>query len=149
MRSCLRGCLERMEIFKNKLIHVRKSAYNGTFGTPKSDASVADIPLSAELAKALRKDLRSKHFRNNLLGVLFANRRLRPFSDNKLREKYLRPLLRSLEMKQVGFHAIRHGVALELMCSRASTRRRTHSLMKSEYSCSRWKICLVINSLRS
>lgn len=31
--------------FENKLIHIRKSAYNGTLGTPKSDASAADIPL--------------------------------------------------------------------------------------------------------
>ena len=49
--------------------------------------------------------------------VLFANRRLRPYSDNKLREKHLRPLLKSLGMKAVGFHAIRHGVASELINS--------------------------------
>jgi integrase len=103
--------------FENRLIHVRKSAYNGTLGTPKSDASAADIPLSAKLAKALRRHLASKHYRENPLGVLFANRRLRPFSDNKLREKHLRPLLKSLRMKQVGFHAIRHGVASELINS--------------------------------
>ncbi len=103
--------------FENKIIHVTKSAYNGTLGTPKSAASVADIPLSARLAKALRKHLASKHYRENPLGVLFANRRLRPFSDNKLREKYLRPLLRSLGIKRVGFHAIRHGVASELINS--------------------------------
>lgn len=30
---------------------------------------------------------KSKHFRENSLGVLFANRGLRPFSENKLREK--------------------------------------------------------------
>jgi integrase len=106
--------------FDNRLIHVTKSAYNGTLGTPKSDASAADIPLSATLAKALRGHLHSKHYRENPLGVLFANRRLRPFSDNKLREKSLRPLLRSLEMKQVGFHAIRHGVASELLNSGTS-----------------------------
>jgi len=103
--------------FENKLIHVRKSAYNGTLGTPKSDASAAEIPLSATLAKALRRHLASRHYRENPLGVLFANRRLRPFSDNKLREKHLRPLLKSLGMKQVGFHAIRHGVASELINS--------------------------------
>jgi len=103
--------------FENKLIHVTKSAYNGTLGTPKSDASAAAIPLSATLAKELRKHLASKYYRDSPLGVLFANRRLRPFSDNKLREKNLRPLLRSLGMKSVGFHAIRHGVASELINS--------------------------------
>jgi integrase len=103
--------------FENKVIHVTKSAYNGTLGTPKSKASAADIPLSAALAKELRKHLKSKHYRKNSLGVLFANRRLRPYSDNKLREKHLRPLLKSLGMKAVGFHAIRHGVASELINS--------------------------------
>ena len=103
--------------FENRVIHVTKSAYNGTLGTPKSAASVADIPLSAALAKELRKHLKSKRFRENPLGVLFANNRLRPYSDNKLREKHLRPLLKSLGMKAVGFHAIRHGVASELINS--------------------------------
>lgn len=103
--------------FENRVIHVTKSAYNGKLGTPKSVASAADIPLPAVLAKELRKHLKSKHFRENPLGVLFANRHLRPYSDNKLREKHLRPLLKSLDMKAVGFHAIRHGVASELINS--------------------------------
>jgi integrase len=109
----------RVEVvdFENEVIHITKSAYNGTLGTPKSVASAADIPLSATLAKELRKHLKSKRFRENPLGVLFANRRLRPYSDNKLREKHLRPLLKALGMKTVGFHAIRHGVASELINS--------------------------------
>ena len=37
-----------------------------------------------------------------------------------MREKCLRPLLSSLGMKQVGFHAIRHGVASELLNSGTS-----------------------------
>jgi len=100
--------------FENKFIHVTKSAYNGALGTPKSDVNLTDISLSAELAMALRNRLRSKHFRKNPLGVLFANRCLHPVSDDK---QYLWPLLRSLEMKQVGFHAIRHGVASGLLNS--------------------------------
>lgn len=105
--------------FENELIHVTKSAYKGKLGTPKSDASAADIPLSDTLAKAIKKHLKSKHYKANPLGVLFANRNLRPYSDNKLRTYKLQPLLRSLEMKQVGFHAIRHGVASELINSGA------------------------------
>jgi integrase len=105
--------------FENKVIHVTKSAYNGNLGTPKSVASAADIPMSAALAKELRKHLKSKHYRKNPLAVLFANRCLRPYSDNKLREKHLRPLLKCLGMKAVGFHAIRHGVASELINSGA------------------------------
>jgi integrase len=103
--------------FDNEVIHVTKSAYNGTLGTPKSAASAADIPLSATLANEIRKHMKSKRYRENPLGVLFANNRLRPYSDNKLREKHLHPLLKELGMKQVGFHAIRHGVASELINS--------------------------------
>jgi integrase len=103
--------------FEHKIIHVRKSAYKGKLGSPKSDASTADIPLSAVLAKELRKHLKSKHYRENPLGVLFANRNLRPYSDSKLRTYKLQPLLKSLGMKKVGFHAIRHGVASELINS--------------------------------
>ena len=66
--------------FEDKVIHVTKSAYKGKLGTPKSKASTADIPLSAMLAKELRKHLKSKHYRENALGVLFANRNLRPYS---------------------------------------------------------------------
>jgi integrase len=99
--------------FEEKFIHVTKSAYNGTLGTPKSKASEANILLSTTLEEALRKHLASEHYRENLLGVLFANRRLGSYSDNKLRAKSLRPLLKFLGMKQVGFHAIRHTVASE------------------------------------
>src|SRR5260370_30703841 len=103
--------------FKNNVTNVRKSVYNGTLGTRKSSASAADIPWCAALAKELRKHLKSKRYRENPLGVLFANNRLRPYSDGKLREKKLHPLLKSLGMKPVGFHAIRHGVASELINS--------------------------------
>ena len=80
---------------------------------------MANILLSTTLEEALRKHLASKHYRKNPLGVLFANRRLRPYSDSKLRAKNLRPLLKFLGMKQVGFHAIRYGVASELINSGA------------------------------
>jgi integrase len=62
--------------------------------------------------------LASKHFRQNGLGLLFANRHGRPFSANKLREKKLRPLLSSLGI--AGFHAFRHGVATTLIDRGAS-----------------------------
>jgi len=98
--------------FRRKLIHVRHSAYNGALGTPKSAASVADLHMPPELEKRLKTFIASRHYRKNHLGLLFCNRRNRPYSDNKLREKALRPLLVSLKMQQTGkaFHAIRHSV---------------------------------------
>jgi integrase len=101
--------------FRRKSISIRHSAYNGTLGSPKSEASKADVPMPDALAKILRQFIDGKHYRKNDLGLLFCNRRNRPYSDNKLREKDLRPLLESLEMRRIGFHAFRHAVASELI----------------------------------
>lgn len=79
---------------------------------PRPSALTADAARSSNSAQEL---LASKHYRQNDLGLLFANRRLRPFSANKLREKKLRPLLRSLGIPIAGFHAFRHGVAITLI----------------------------------
>jgi integrase len=106
--------------FTRQLIHVRSSVYAGTLGTPKSEASTASLPMPPVLATRLRTFLASKHYRQNGLSLLFANRRLRPFSANKLREKKLRPLLTSLGIPLAGFHAFRHGVATTLIDRGAS-----------------------------
>jgi integrase len=106
--------------FKRQLIHVRSSVFAGTLGTPKSEASMAPLPMPPVLATRLKTFLASKQFRQNGLGLVFANRRLRPFSANKLREKKLRPLLCSLGISLAGFHAFRHGVATMLIDRGAS-----------------------------
>jgi integrase len=106
--------------FERRLIHVRHSVYAGNLDTPKSEASMASLPMPPVLATQLRTFLASKHFRQNSLGLLFANRRGRPFSANKLREKKLRPLLCSLGIPLAGFHAFRHGVATTLIDRGAS-----------------------------
>lgn len=104
--------------FEREVIHVRSSLDpKRELGTPKSKASIADVPLCGALARELKKYLKSKHYRENAMNLLFANRRMRPYADSKLREKCLQPLLRKLGMEQVGFHAIRHGVASELLNS--------------------------------
>jgi len=101
--------------FQRKTVSIRHSVYNGTLGTPKSQASKADVPMPDALARILREFIDGKNYRKNDLGLLFCNRRNRPYSDNKLREKNLRPLLESLKLPRVGFHAFRHAVASELI----------------------------------
>lgn len=101
--------------FKTKTIRIQKSAYKGKLGTPKSKASMAPVPMCAALQKALTTHLKSKHYRENPLGVVFTNRNERPYSDNKLRVYKLHPLTKKLGIKHCGFHAIRHGVASELI----------------------------------
>jgi len=105
--------------FRRKQICVRCSTYAGQIGTPKSKASIADLPMPAALETRLKTYLASKHYRQNSLGLLFVNRRGRPYSANKLREKKLRPLLLELGIPLAGFHAFRHAVASELIDSGA------------------------------
>jgi len=106
--------------FQRRLIHIRHSVFAGTLGTPKSEASRASLPMPLDLTHRLETFLASKHYRPNSQGLLFANRRGRPFSANKLREKKLRPLLSSLGIPLAGFHAFRHGVATALIDQGAS-----------------------------
>ena len=105
--------------FLRKLIRVRCSAYAGHIGTPKSKASMADLPMPSALESRLKIYVGSRHYRKNELGLLFANRRGRPYSSDKLREKKLRPLLVKLGIPLAGFHAFRHAVASELIDSGA------------------------------
>jgi integrase len=89
--------------FERKVIHVQHSVSpDGTLGTPKSKASKADVPMPEALAKILRAFLKSKTYRENPIGLVFCNRNDRPYSDNKLREYRLSPLLESLKMRRVG-----------------------------------------------
>jgi integrase len=71
------------------------------------------MPSALEIR--LLKYLASSRYRKNDLGVLFASRRGRPFSADKLLEQRLRPLLRSLKMPLGGFHGFRHAEATELI----------------------------------
>jgi integrase len=105
--------------FRRKLINVRCSTYGGQLGTPKSAASVADLPMPPALETRLRTYLASNQYRKNDLGLLFVNRRGRPYSANKLREKNFRPLLRLLGIPLGGFHGFRHAVATEMIDSGA------------------------------
>jgi integrase len=52
--------------------------------------------------------------------LLFANRKGRPFSANKLREKQLHPLLVRLGIPRGGFHSMRHGAASSLLADGAT-----------------------------
>lgn len=115
--------------FKRKVVCVRHSAYNGTLGTPKTKASVADLHMPIELENALHEFLASGYYRPNPLGLVFCNERFRPYSDNKVRAKLLRPLLCKLGLysPRKVFHAIRHttgSAMLELGASIVNVQRQ-------------------------
>jgi integrase len=100
--------------FNRKLVHVRQSVDAATRDVQavKSQASSADVPLPSQLEARLRKHLKAHDGKSELL---FVNRRGRPFSANKLREKQLHPLLVRLGIPRGGFHSMRLGAASALL----------------------------------
>ncbi|MGB8591789.1 MAG: site-specific integrase, partial [Candidatus Acidiferrales bacterium] len=100
--------------FEHKIIRVRQSVDGATrkIQACKSASSRADVPMPPQLEKRLRHYLLTRVSESDLL---FVNRRGRPFSANKLREKQLHPLLKKLGVPRGGFHAARHGATSELL----------------------------------
>jgi len=105
--------------FTRKIIRVRQSVDAATRNVQavKSQASSADVPMPSQLAARLRVYLQKHEEKTDLL---FVNRRGRPFSANKLREKQLHPLLVKLGIPRGGFHAARHGATSALLADGAT-----------------------------
>jgi integrase len=101
--------------FTQKIIRIRQSVDAATrkIQAVKSKSSNADLPTSAELEARLRDYLLQHH--DGKADLLFLNRRGRPFSANKLREKTLHPLLDRLGIPRGGFHSARHGASTALI----------------------------------
>jgi integrase len=105
--------------FAKNVIRIRQSvdAATRTVGVVKSKVSSADLPMSRELEARLRAHLLRREGKTDLL---FVNRRGRPYSANKLREKQLHPLLDALKIPRGGFHSMRHGAASSLLADGAT-----------------------------
>ena len=116
--------------FGRKIFRVRQSVDAATrqVQAVKSQASSADVPMPAQLEGRLRSHLITHNGKSELLLV---NRRGRPFSANKLREKQLHPLLVKLGIPRGGFHSMRHGAASALLADGVTPavvqRQRRHS----------------------
>jgi integrase len=105
--------------FAKHVIRIRQSVDAATRSVQavKSQASSADVPMPNQLETRLRALLLKHDGKSELL---FTNRRGRPFSANKLREKHLHPLLVKLGIPRGGFHSMRHGAASALLADGAT-----------------------------
>jgi len=105
--------------FTRKIVRVRQSVDAATRDVQavKSQASSADLPLPSQLEARLRTFLQKREGKSELL---FENKRGRPYSANKLREKQLHPLLDALHIPRGGFHSMRHGAASALLADGAT-----------------------------
>jgi len=94
---------------ENAVIHVRQSVWRGQIQTVKSRKGNRRFPVSPQLVRHLRANLRS--WRPNALGLLFATENGTPWDHSLIRKRKLHPLLKRLGIRQCGFHAFRHGNA--------------------------------------
>jgi integrase len=91
------------------LLTVRRSAWRGKLGRPKTKKSFRDIALSPQCVWHLRDFLQSRLPNEHRL--LFATRNGTPWDPNMLRKRRFRSLLKTLNIqipKGNGFHAFRH-----------------------------------------
>jgi len=102
-----------------RIIRIRQSVDAATriLHAVKSMASSADVPMPSQLGERLRRHFQTHDGKTDLL---FVNRRGRPFSANKLREKVLHPLLAKLGIPRGGLHSMRHGAASALLADGAT-----------------------------
>jgi integrase len=104
--------------FEQRLIFVRRSAWYRHLISPKSSRSVATVPMPGPLSEVLTNFLAS--WRPNEKRLLFSNRRGNPYSENKVVQHRLWPILDALSIPRCGMHAFRHSHGSLLHASGAS-----------------------------
>jgi integrase len=104
--------------FEQRLIFVRRSAWYRHLISPKNSRSVATVPMPEPLAELLTNYLAS--WRPNEKKLLFSNLRGNPYSENKVVQIRLWPILDALSIPRCGMHAFRHSHGSLLHSSGAS-----------------------------
>ena len=95
--------------FERRLLVVRRSAWRGKLGAPKTRKSTRAVELSPQATEQLKLHLRS--WRPNPDRLVFASRNGTPWDANLLLKRKFRPLLDELKIEVPsgnGFHALRH-----------------------------------------
>jgi integrase len=115
---------------ERKLLHVRRSAWNGKIQTAKSETSETVLPIPNALATIL-KDYRAT-WQPNPQGFLFVTRNGRPPSSNKVVEYRLWTILDALGIPRCGLHAFRHTHTALLLDSGATPKVTQRQLRHSD-----------------
>jgi len=91
------------------VVKVGQSVWRGRIQEPKTENAHRAIMLSPQFVEHLKGFLRS--WRPNERRLLFATSRGTPWDAGLVVKRKLRPLLRSLGIREAGLHAFRHGIA--------------------------------------
>jgi integrase len=101
-----------------RLLHVRRSAWNGKVQTTKSKASETVLPIPQPLIDVLKEY--QTEWKPNPRGFLFVTRNGCPPSSNKVVEYHLWTILDALGIPRCGLHAFRHSHTALLLHSGAT-----------------------------
>jgi len=112
---------------QNKLLHITQTAWYGTIQTAKNTGSETDLPIPEALAGMFKAYLKDRP-----AGLLFINKRGRPFTAEKVVQKQLWPILDALKIPRAGFHAFRHMHTSLLLQSGASPKVTQRQLRHSD-----------------
>ena len=94
---------------ERRLLVVRRSAWRGQLGAPKTQKSTRAIELSPQAIEQLQAHLCS--WRPNVNRLVFASKNGTPWDANLMLKRKFRPLLKALGIdvpRGNGFHALRH-----------------------------------------
>jgi integrase len=97
-----------IEDLSGRNLRVRRSAWRGTLGTPKTGRGVRQFVISEALADHLKNYIAGL---DRTSGLLFQTKNGKPYDNYNLVSWKLKPLLESIGItkhKGVGFHALRH-----------------------------------------
>ena len=89
--------------FVRKLIHVRRSVFDGEEQSPKSRNAYRWVPIDNELTAMLKAHVGDRKF-----GYVFQSRNGSPVRLNNILRRVLHPILRKLNIPMAGMHAFRH-----------------------------------------
>ena len=115
---------------ERKLLHVRRSAWEGKIQTAKSETSETALPIPTALVTVL-KEYRAQ-WQPNPQGFLFVTRNGRPPSSNKVVEYRLWTILDALGIPRCGLHAFRHTHTALLLDSGATPKVVQRQLRHSD-----------------
>lgn len=93
--------------FDRGILRVAETNYKGHFGTPKSDASIRDIPVPAMVLKELI-DHRQRCFNVSLESLVFSTRNGTPLSADNLRKRELAAACEAARIRRIDWHTLRH-----------------------------------------
>ena len=113
-----------------RTVRVRRSAYKGQLGLPKTAAGVRTVPLSSRAVQALREQLMSRPPGTDLI---FPAPKGGVWSRENFNARVLRPAAKACGLEAVVFHDLRHTFAA-LIISKAAAHPKVLQVLMGHHS---------------